>query len=523
MSTRFYITTPIYYPNGEPHLGHVYTTVCADAVARFHRLIGDRTYFLTGTDEHGIKMVKSADAAGTTPDALATANSQVFRDAFAEFAISNDDFIRTTEPRHKDRVAEIVRRMIANDDIYLGHYEGWYDEGQEEFVTETEAKAAEYKSTVSGRALVRYREPTYFLRLLRYRDRILAAIETDALRISPPSRKAEILNAIRAWDSDLSISRASLKWGVPMPNDPGHVVYVWIDALSNYVTALDYPDPGAPHGGTGLFEAFWPADVHVIGREIIRPHAFYWPAMLLSLGLPLPRAIFAHGWWTADGRKMSKSMGNFIDLERLRAARATYSLDALRYYMLRAAPFGSDLDWSEPDFLKAFNELANVLGNCLNRTLKMLGKYRGGVIGSVRQPPGDLDAALIASIDALPQKLTDAYARLDLQQAALLPVELARQTNGYIDATQPFSLAKDPAREPELSTVLHLSAQAVRRALVGLLPILPDKAAEGLRQLGVDVRALTPETLWSHLPLGHKTGEGSPLFPRADSIRPNQT
>lgn len=508
-SKRFYITTPIYYPNGEPHLGHIYTTTCADVVARWHRLVGDDTRFLTGTDEHGIKMVKTAAAEGVTPAELADRNAAVFRHAFEWLEISNDDFIRTSEERHKRSVQRIVERLQANGDIYLGSYEGWYDEGQEEFVTETEAKANEFKSAISGRALVRYQEPTYFFKLTKYVGQVYAAIESDRLRVRPESRKNEVLSKLKGWDTDLSISRASLTWGIPIPSDPKHVLYVWIDALSNYITALGYE--GADRT---LFDRYWPADVHLIGKEILWFHTFYWPAMLLSLGLPLPRCVYAHGWWTAEGKKMSKSLGNFIDLDRVKGLAGTYSLDALRYYLLRAAPFGADLDFSESDFGKSFAELGNVLGNCLNRVLKMLNKYRGGLIPAVTHAPTDLDQKLMAAIGQLPGQLQQAYDRLELQQCVLLPIELARLTNGYIDATAPFSLAKDESKRLELDTVLHLGAQAIAAALTGLLPVMPQKAAEGLRQLGVDAAGRRERKLWEHLPLGHKVGEGTPLFPR---------
>lgn len=515
MNSRFYITTPIYYPNGEPHLGHIYTTLCADVVARWHRLIGDDTYFLTGTDEHGIKMVKTAVAENVSPQELADRNADIFKQAFKQLKVTNDDFIRTSEPRHKLAVQEIVKKMVATGDIYLGSYEGWYDEGQEEFVTETEAKAAEYKSSISGRPLVRYQEPTYFFKLSKYVEPVYRAIETDALLIRPENRKNEVLSKLKGWTADLSISRSTLKWGIPIPHDPEHVLYVWVDALSNYITALGYE---SNETNSSLFARFWPADVHLIGKEILWFHAVYWPAMLISLNLPLPKQIFAHGWWTSEGKKMSKSMGNFIDLSRVQQLARTYSLDALRFYLLRAAPFGSDLDFGEPDFIKSFNELANVLGNCLNRTLKMIGRYRAGVLGPVTHAPTELDQSIIAAIDRFPGALQGAYDKLELQQAVLLPLELARQTNGYIDATAPFSLAKDPAKAAQLDTVLHLSVQAIYRALVGLIPVLPDKALEGIRQLGIDPAAVgtDPSKLWDHLPLGHKVGEGSPLFPRVE-------
>src|SRR4051812_16312613 len=338
MSNRkFYITTPIYYPNAEPHLGHVYTTLAADAIARYHRLTGDRTFFLTGTDEHGIKMVKTAAEQGIEPQQLADRVVAVFENLWKELHVTHDDFIRTSSDRHKSAVAKIVGKLLLKDDIYLGSYEGWYDEGQEEFVTETEAKQRQFLA-FNRKPLVRYKEPTYFFRLTKYSPRVLEYIEQNPQFIQPDSRRNEVISKLKAGVEDLSISRATLKWGIPLPHDPGHVLYVWIDALSNYISALGYgTDEEAP------FRKFWPADVHLIGKEILWFHTVYWPAILFSLNIELPKQVFAHGWWTAEGRKMSKTEGNFIDLEKLRTVIANHSLDSLRYYLLRAAPFGSDL------------------------------------------------------------------------------------------------------------------------------------------------------------------------------------
>lgn len=511
MANTFYITTPIYYPNAEPHLGHVYTTICTDAIARYHRLTGDDTWFLTGTDEHGIKMVKTAESQNTTPDRLVEQNVPIFQKLWPELKISNNDFIRTTSDRHKAGVKAIVEKMLAQDDIYLGSYEGWYDEGQEEFVTESAAKEQEYKSAVSGRPLVRYKEPTYFFRLKKYVPKVLAYIESNPHFIQPESRRNEVISKLKAGVEDLSISRATLKWGIPMPNDPGHVLYVWIDALSNYITALGYGQ-----ADDSRYRKYWPG-VHLIGKEILWFHTVYWPAMLLSIGEPLPKQVFAHGWWTAEGKKMSKTMGNFIDLAKLRQVIADYSNDALRYYLLTAGPFGNDLNWTDVDFAKAFNELSNVLGNCLNRIIKMTGKYRDGIVPAA-QPTEQIDHDLLARIEALPKQVAEAYDRVALQQAAQLPVDLARATNGYIDATEPFKLAKDPANAARLDTVLALSCQAIYRALVALLPVLPEKAAAGLAQLGVSAEGQTLDALYSATPAqGHKLGEGSPLFPRVDT------
>ena len=521
----FYITTPIYYPNGEPHLGHVYTTLATDTIARYRRLAGDDVRFLTGTDEHGIKMVKTAEQQGVTPLELATKNAEVFRSLWTELGVSNDDFIRTSEDRHKAGVQEIVRRLVASGDIYLGGYEGWYDEGQEEFITETEAKKAEYKSVISGRPLVRYKEPSYFFRLSKWAPQVLAHIEANPQFIQPDSRRNEVLSKLRPGVEDLSISRASLTWGIPLPNDPAHVVYVWIDALSNYITALGYGGGGAAGGGDAdgdaLFHRYWPADVHLIGKEIMWFHTVYWPAMLFALGLPAPKQVFAHGWWTAGGKKMSKMLGNFIDVEKLRQVIATYGEDTLRFYLLRTAPFGSDLDWKKDEkggdveLNASHNELGNVVGNLLNRVINMTTRYREATIPAVGETDGATDAAVRTATEAFPAELAKAYDALALQQAAVLPVELARTTNGYIDTTAPFKLAKDPEKARRLDTVLNLSAQAVYRALVGLLPILPEKAKAGLAQLGVSTDGKTLADLFAApLPAGHKIGEGKVLFPK---------
>ncbi|MGA3068241.1 MAG: methionine--tRNA ligase [Tepidisphaeraceae bacterium] len=512
MNKTFYITTPIYYPNAEPHLGTVYTTVIADTIARYHRLCGQETYFLTGTDEHGIKMVKTAAGQNLSPAELVEKTVPIFQQVWKELGITYDDFIRTTQDRHKSAVQEIVRRLLANNDIYLGGYEGWYDEGQEEFVTETEAKNRQFKSAVSGKPLSRHSEKSYFFRLTKYIPRVLEYIEAHADFIQPESRRNEVISKLKAGVEDLSISRASLKWGIPLPHDPEHVVYVWIDALSNYITALGYGS-----GDQGLFEKFWPADVHVIGKDILWFHTVYWPAMLLSLGLPLPKKVAAHGWWVSGERKMSKSLGNFVGLEELRGVTATYSLDALRYYLVRAAPFGSDLQWTDADLHKAFNELKNVVGNCLNRTVKMVERYRGGILpeaGELQQ----IDRDFLQRAAKLPGEIATAYERLELQQCALLPIELARAANGYIDATEPFKLAKDAAQSERLDTVLSVAATAIHHCFVALLPILPDRAAAGLAQLSVQAAGKTLTDLYALPPAaGAKIGPGVPLFPNVES------
>ncbi len=509
--TAFLITTPIYYPNGEPHLGHVYTTLCADTIARYHRLKGDDTFLLTGTDEHGVKMVKTAADRGVTPRQLADENAAIFESLWRELHVTNDDFIRTPEERHHRAVQTVVNHLLANDDIYLGGYTGWYDEGQEEFVTETTAKEQDYKSAISGRPLVRHEEKSYFFRLSRYVPRVLQHVADHPEFILPDSRRNEVVSKLRAGVDDLSISRASLEWGIPMPNDPKHVVYVWIDALTNYITALGYGS-----SDDARLKRFWPADVHLIGKEIMWFHTVYWPAMLMGLGLPLPKTVFAHGWWTADGKKMSKLLGNFVGLDQLRAKIAAYGEDALRYYLLRAAPFGSDLDWSEKEFSTAYDDLSKKLGNCLNRTTNMTTRYRDNAVPAAGELQ-EIDRAVLAQAEALPGKLDDAYGRLALQECVLLPVELVRAVDGFIEATAPFKLAKDPAQAGRLDTVLNVIARGMHAALVGLLPVLPEKAAAGLKQLGVDVAGKTLAELYGAAPVArHKLGEGSALFPRVE-------
>jgi len=511
MPSSFYITTPIYYPNAEPHIGHAYTTIAADTVARYRRLTGMNVRLLTGTDEHGIKMVKTAAEQGIEPKELTDRVVAVFEQVWKELDITHDDFIRTTSERHKQGVSEIVRRLVAHDDVYLGEYSGWYDEGQEEFVTETEAKTNDYKSAISKRPLTRYTEKSYFFRLTKYLDRVREHIEANPEFLQPTSRRNEVLSKLSAGVGDLSISRVTLKWGIPMPHDPEHVIFVWIDALSNYITALGYGS-----ADDSLYKEFWPADVHLIGKEILWFHCVYWPAMLMALGEPLPEKVFAHGWWTSDGQKMGKSLGNFIGLEKLRDIGRDYGYDALRYHLLRAAPFGSDLDWTDADFHKSFNELADVIGNCLNRIINMTTRYRDGIVPAAGRLE-EIDQTLIAKAEQLGADLSRAYDNLELQQCALLPVELARAVNGYIEATRPFSLAKDPAQADRLSTVLHVAANAMTKALAAALPVLPEKAAAGLSQLNVAIEGKTLNDLLKPLRAGHKLGEGKPLFPKLDA------
>jgi methionyl-tRNA synthetase len=513
----FYITTPIYYTNGEPHIGHVYTSVAADAVARYHRLRGDKTFFLTGTDEHGQKIARAADEAGVPPQQLVDQMAGTFKAYFDKLGLSHDDFIRTTQERHTRAVRLVLKRLQSQDDIYLGSYSGWYDAGEEAFVSENDAKASDYKSPISGRPLEKYEEPSYFFRLTKYLPKLIEHYEQHPQAVRPEARYNEVLSKLRMGFEDgslgdLSISRSTFDWGVPFPDDPEHVAYVWVDALTNYVSALGYGS-----GDHERHDTFWPANVHLIGKDILWFHAVYWPCMLMALGEPLPRQVFAHGWWTSGGKKMSKSLGNFIDVDTIDAAASLYGFDALRYHMLRAGPFGGDLDWTDDGLAKSYAELANVLGNGLNRVLKMTGKYREGIVPERAAGATEQDDAALATADELLVRAEDAWGEMRLQDAVSLPVEIARAMNVYVDQTAPFSLAKDPSQAARLDAVLATATGMIYRAAVALLPVIPAKAEAALSQMKVAFVGKTTQELLAHPPAaGHRLGSGSPLFPRLD-------
>jgi len=519
MSETYYVTTPIYYVNDAPHIGHSYTTIAADVLSRYYRSTGRDVHFLTGTDEHGIKIVKAAGDRGLTPQQLADSVVVHFQQLWKDLGITNDDFIRTSSPRHVSRVGALVSELIRRDEIYLGKYEGWYDEGQEEFVTELAARDNECKSLINGRPLVRYSEPSYFFRLGKWVPKLIEHIESDEHFIQPDARRNEVLSKLKLGVEDLSVSRQQDKlggWGVPMPNDPSHSVYVWIDALSNYYTALGLPAVGDEFDRKA--ERYWPCDVHLIGKDILWFHAVYWPCMLMALGLPLPKCIFAHGWWTSDGKKMSKTLGNFISRETIAELCSEYSVDAYRYFLLRAVMFGADGDFSR-DALKArYNaDLANGVGNLLSRTVNMIGKYFDGEIPAPAPDEAGPDA----------QGVTDAAAELiDSAGPAMASCQFHRYldamfalvdaTNRFIDVTEPFKLAKDPSGRRRLGGILYDCAEAVRLILAYLAPIMPASAAAGLAQLGLGPEAinLVEAGRWGVLAVGTRTGKAVGLFPR---------
>ena len=518
MSETFYVTTPIYYVNDVPHIGHAYTTIAADVLARYHRAVGRDVFFLTGTDENASKVADAAAERGIDPQAHCDEVCKQFQDLWEALNITHDDFIRTTQPRHTKRVRDIVTKLLERDQIYLGEYSGWYDPGQEEFVTEQVARQHEYKSPISGKPLQKYSEPSYFFRLSQWTDRLLAHIEAHPDFIQPESRRNEVVSKVRAGVEDLSISRSSLNWGIEMPNDPDHRIYVWIDALSNYITALGWPEIGDEDDGARM--KYWPADMQLIGKDILWFHTVYWPCMLMALDVELPRTIFAHGWWMSEGRKMSKALGNFISCESLAEICKEYSRDVLRYFLLREVPFGLDGNFSRDALKSRYNaELANDVGNLLSRTVNMIERYFDGSVPAPQQEglSGREAEFLAPAVAAINEKAEDLMRQCRFSDYIRAVLDLASATNRYIDATQPFKLAKDESQRDRLGTILYTCAEAVRLVLSYLEPIIPDKADEGLRQLGLtggDPRPLGERTRWGGLAAGTAIAKSTSLFPR---------
>ena len=511
MAETFYITTPIYYVNDVPHIGHAYTTIAADVLARYHRACGRDVHFLTGTDEHGQKIAQAAQLQNLEPIELADRVVQGYRDLWEKLEISNDDFIRTSQPRHEKQMAAIVTKLIAKDQIYLDNYEGWYSVTEEQFVTENEAAEHEYKCAVSGKPLQRVKEANYFFRLSQYGDRLLEFLGTHKDFVKPQARFNEVYSRVKEGLRDLAISRPSLEWGIRMPNDPGHTIYVWVDALCNYITALDYTQRGQQW-------RYWPANVQFIGKDILWFHAVIWPCLLMALDVELPRCVFAHGWWTHDGTKMSKSLGNFVDPAQYID---TYGPDAFRYFVLREVPFGRDGDFSDDSFLRRYNtELANDLGNLLSRTANMIERYC-----QARVPqPGQItaqEADLIKTGQGLAQKVDSALADCKFHAALEDILGLATAANRYIDTTEPFKLAKldGSASRERLETVLYHCAEAVRMLSVFLGPFMPSSIGEVWEQLcweQANKMPLAESGKWGILPAGTTVRKGPPLFPRTD-------
>jgi len=516
----YYVSTPIYYVNDEPHLGHMYTTIAADVLARYHRLSGEDVFFLTGVDEHGQKVQQAAEARGIEPIELANQVVQRYESLWPELSISHDDFIRTSSDRHKKGVHAMWRKLQDNGAIYKGFYEDWYCVPCETYWTETQLKDAvmsEGETCFDGsicpdckRTVEKIQEESYFFKLSEYQDKLIEYIAANPDFIAPESRKNEVLRFIEGGLRDLSISRTTFSWGVPVPDDEDHVIYVWVDALSNYITALGFPENTENMN-------FWPASLHLIGKDILRFHAVYWPAMLMAADLPLPKRVFAHGWWTVEGEKMSKSKGNAL---RPADLLAQYESDTLRYFLLREVPFGHDGDFSHDSLKQRYNtELANDVGNLLNRSLSMLQKYRDGVLPVVTDEQS-CDRALIADIEGMQR---DVNQHLD-NQAFNLALERINQVvshgNRYVAENEPWVLAKE-GNDVRLNAVLYHLVEALRLIAVQLCPFVPVKMQQMLTQIMnevVDIDALRLHDVagWGLLEASHQCQKPTPVFPRME-------
>jgi methionyl-tRNA synthetase len=505
MSKRYYVTTPIYYVNGAPHIGHAYTSIAADVMARWKRLDGFDVFFLTGTDEHGQKVEKAARDAGMDPQSFTDKVSADFRDMTLKMGVSFDQWIRTTEERHKVSCAELWKRIEASGNIYLGHYEGWYAVRDEAFYDEEELSTRPDGSKVapSGAPVEWVREPSYFFKLSEWQDRLLKLYEDDPDFILPSGRRNEVLSFVRGGLRDLSISRTSFTWGIPVPGAPGHVMYVWLDALNNYVTACGFPDEAAPRWH------YWPADAHFVGKDILRFHAVYWPAFLMAAGLPVPRRVTSNGWWTVDGEKMSKSLGNVIEPRQLVAA---FGLDQVRYFLMREKPFGGDGTLSHQALITRTNvELANDLGNLAQRSLSLIARNCGGRLPG-RGPVSEADADLLAAAAALPDALRERLDRQVFHEALEDVWKVVRAANVYIDHQAPWALRRtDPAR---MAAVLRVLADVLRVIGTVLQPFLPESMERMLDQLGVPANARQLADL--RTPLADDTALPAPqgVFPR---------
>ncbi|HEU5140312.1 MAG TPA: methionine--tRNA ligase [Bacillales bacterium] len=507
----FYITTPIYYPSGKLHIGNVYTTVAADTMARYKRMRGYDVMYLTGTDEHGQKIQKKAEKAGVAPKEYVDEIVAGIQDLWKKLDISHDDFIRTTETRHKKVVEKIFQKLLDQGDIYLDEYEGWYCRDDEAFFTERQL--VDGKCPDCGRDVEKVKEESYFFKLSKYTDRLLQYYEDHPEFVQPVSRKNEMVNNfIKPGLGDLSVSRASVEWGVSVPSDPKHTIYVWIDALSNYITALGY---GTDDDGN--FQKYWPADVQLVGKDIIRFHIIYWPIMLMALDLPLPKKIFGHGWILMKDGKMSKSKGNVIYPLMLSDR---YGLDALRYYLLREVPFGDDGVFTPEGFVERVNyDLANDLGNLLNRTVAMIDQYFDGEIPAFKGSVTPFDNSLSEFVDATKEKVEKELEDMEFSVALSSIWQLVRRTNKYIDETQPWVLAKNEDERDKLASVMAHLAESIRFLSIFIAPFLTETPKKIWRQLGIQEGQLTEwkdSMPFGEIPGGTRVQKEAPLFPRLE-------
>lgn len=509
----FYITTPIYYPSGKFHIGTAYTTVASDTIARYKRLRGYDVRFLTGMDEHGQKIQEKAAEVGKHPQEYVNEIADSAKRLWALMDISYDDFIQTTQDRHTKAVEKIFQKFLDNNDIYKGEYEGWYCTPCESFFTETQLENGNCPDC--GRPVHKVKEESYFFNMKKYADRLLAYYEENLEFIEPESRKNEMINNfIKPGLEDLSVSRTSFDWGIKVPGDPKHVIYVWVDALTNYITALGYLSEDET-----LFNKYWPADVHVVGKDIVRFHTIYWPIFLMALDLPLPKKVFAHGFIMMKDGKMSKSKGNVIYPEMLIDR---YGLDATRYFLLRELPFGSDGVFSPESFVERTNfDLANDLGNLLNRTISMINKYFDGIIPTENLIPTEFDPALKEQAESVRIKYEESMEKMQFSVVLADLWTLVSRTNKYIDETQPWVLAKEETDKPKLGAVMRNLAESLHQIAVMLQPFMTSTPKRIIEQLGLDDRFLawdTIETFGNTIPANIKVVEkGIPIFPRLES------
>lgn len=507
----FYLTTPIYYASGPPHLGHAYTTILGDVIARYHRRCGADVMFLTGTDEYGQKIQETAAKAGIEPSEWCDRIAALFEEAWGTLDISHDRFIRTTEAEHRAVVEAVLTELYDNGHVYEDEYVGWYSVGQERYFTEKEI-GPDRVDPIAGEPVIRIEEKNYFFRMSGFQERLLDHIRETPNWITPESRRNEVLGFLAQPLGDLSISRprSRVDWGIPLPWDPDHVTYVWVDALTNYVTASGQIDPAAPKGSRGFGETVgssrWPADLHLVGKDILTTHAVYWPTLLMGANLPVPRRILAHGWWVVGETKMSKSLGNVVDPLDLREQ---FGADAVRWYLIREMPTGQDASYTPERFLARYNELTNILGNLAHRALSMIVRYKGGVV------PEANGAGLSAKITHTVTLFREAMEAYKLHDALAAAMDLARDANGYVEEQEPWALAKDPNGSVALDETLATLAVALAVLACLFEPVTPGKAATLAQRLGLDAVPLLADLEGLSMG-GREVSVGEPLFPRID-------